>query len=243
LPRLAKYINKKEGNLIVIDVGANVGDTAALIKSETDCTMACIEGNNKFFQILSKNTKQLEPMSAFNYLITDSDKDIVGSFKDDDLGSARMVISEKGENVASMTLDNFLLKHPDFMSARLLKTDTDGYDFAVVRGGIEYIKKTKPILFLEYERSFMEQAGDDGLSTLQLLKENGYNRIIFYDNYGRFMLSTQLANDTLIKELYYYSDRKKNAIPYYDIVLFHANDDSLAVDFARIEFSLFHPNC
>jgi hypothetical protein len=43
----------------VVDIGANVGDTAAAIRTRTDVPILCIEGDPRFFALLERNAVQL----------------------------------------------------------------------------------------------------------------------------------------------------------------------------------------
>ena len=45
---IAKIVNQKYSNSPVVDVGANVGDSAAIISSYCYIPILCIEGNPKF---------------------------------------------------------------------------------------------------------------------------------------------------------------------------------------------------
>ena len=97
----------------------------------------------------------------------------------------------------------------------------------------------KPVLFLEYDRFLLSNVNDDGLSTLFMLENIGYETIIYYDNFGRFMLSAELSNKELIEQLHFYTDDKKSAFHYYDICVFHQQDKQLANDIIKTESSFF----
>lgn len=60
LPRIAIYVNSKYPDSSIIDIGANVGDTAALLRSFTDYPITCVEGDTKFFDLLKSNTQQMK---------------------------------------------------------------------------------------------------------------------------------------------------------------------------------------
>ena len=138
-------------------------------------------------------------------------------------------------------MDKFIESNPVFKSAKVLKTDTDGFDLMILRGGLNYIAKTSPVLFFEYSRTLLEGLGDDGLGTLNLLETMGYETAIFYDNFGRFILSTELKNKHIIEQLHFYmsEEPKKSAVPFYDICLFHQHDKQLAQEFIKEEMTFF----
>jgi len=56
LPYLSKHIGSDE---TIVDVGANIGDTAYQISSQSDSKVICIEGSEKFYNCLVKNINNL----------------------------------------------------------------------------------------------------------------------------------------------------------------------------------------
>src|ERR1043165_3157314 len=58
LGRLTSVVRQKHPKLGVVDIGANVGDTACIIKSAEDVPVLCIEGDEKSFAFLQKNIRQ-----------------------------------------------------------------------------------------------------------------------------------------------------------------------------------------
>src|SRR5258706_12070673 len=55
--RLAVLLAKKYPGMTVIDIGANVGDTIAILKSGNDVPIIGIEGDDISYQYLEENTK------------------------------------------------------------------------------------------------------------------------------------------------------------------------------------------
>src|SRR2546428_597296 len=50
--RIAKAIAQKYPDLTIIDIGSNVGDTVAFIRSATMAPILCIEADPRFFELL-----------------------------------------------------------------------------------------------------------------------------------------------------------------------------------------------
>jgi FkbM family methyltransferase len=42
----------------MIDIGANVGDSVAIVREQSDYPILCIEGNETYFQILEENLRR-----------------------------------------------------------------------------------------------------------------------------------------------------------------------------------------
>src|SRR5207249_5016916 len=56
LGRLAACIGDSDAEFGIIDVGANCGDTAALMRSHAKLPILCIEGDAKLYALLQKNS-------------------------------------------------------------------------------------------------------------------------------------------------------------------------------------------
>jgi hypothetical protein len=58
---------KKFSFLAVVDVGANVGDTACIIKTAEEVPILCIEGDEYIFDFLQKNIAQFQMSRRVNF--------------------------------------------------------------------------------------------------------------------------------------------------------------------------------
>jgi hypothetical protein len=63
LGEVAAIIAKKYPEFSVIDVGANVGDSAAIVQHQVKVPVLCIEGNPKFLPLLKQNSQKLFKIS------------------------------------------------------------------------------------------------------------------------------------------------------------------------------------
>ena len=71
--------------------------------------------------------------------------------------------------IPMITLDSLNLKDVDF-----LKIDCEGYEENVIRGGIETITRSKPVIIVEQKRDMAEKLGLPTLGAVDLLKSLGY---------------------------------------------------------------------
>jgi hypothetical protein len=58
--RIAGQVFSKHPNLRFIDIGANIGDTVAILRQNDEFPILCIEGDKRFFEILAKNIAGLD---------------------------------------------------------------------------------------------------------------------------------------------------------------------------------------
>lgn len=246
LPRLAVKVKEKYPDLAMLDVGANIGDTVAFVRSKSYFPIACIEGDARFFEILKMNLANFKDVQAFRCVLGET-SGMVNASLEKNAGSLETARIHNAANFGKegmlnvITLDSFLETDSRFKTSKLLKIDTDGYDLKIIRGGLDYIKQTKPVLFFEYDTVFLAEQKDDGISTLRMLENLGYKDMMFYDNSGKFILSAELSNHLLVDQMNNLIDKNyRTPFPFYDIVLFHAEDGDIAETFIRDEMRFFY---
>ena len=233
--RLATAISKKYPEMTAIDIGANVGDTIAIIKSFVDVHIIGIEGDEVTFSFLKKNAQQFSNVSIINSFLGDKKQELKVDLESSGANTT-VIPSESGANViAFKTLDEVLSEGFQNRMIKMIKLDIEGFDTIVLRGAYEILKKDHPALFFEYNRDAMKAINEDGLSTILSFAEYGYNKIAFFDYHGRLLLVTPLKNKKEIAYLHEYAIGKNNLLGYYDICIFHQQDDALADEFFNAE--------
>lgn len=236
-PRIAKLIERKYAVFSIIDVGANIGDTVALLRSENITQMIhAIEGNPFYFEIMQSNLKQFRNVKSYLTLLGDESK---AEYLSIEAGEGTGKVRASAEKTQTCTLDD-LITSDNITDVKLLKTDTDGFDFKIIRGGLNFIELNKPILFFEYDAIFLEEQNDDGITLFKQLQNSGYNFCIFYDNYGKMLLSLSVKDIEKIQQLYAYMRKREGAFEYFDVCVFHTSDNDLAEMIIEEEMKFFH---
>jgi FkbM family methyltransferase len=226
LPRICELVQKIDKKLIIIDIGANIGDTASLISEKVnDASILCIEGNESFIPFLENNIKLIKNNEIFiepKYCV-----DILENNKfniDTKSGTAHLSISNQNEIENIDTLDNIInTNHTIFKTANILKIDTDGFEITVLNGSKEYLKETHPIVFFEYTPEAYISNNQNPLDLINMLNFYGYEKALFYDNFGYPIGVYNFSNIEKIKELVNKIDNKK--IYYYDVLCIHHFDE------------------
>ena len=238
LGRLSVCIAQKYPDLSVIDIGANVGDTIAIIKSAIDLPVIGIEGDDIAFSFLEKNTAQFQNISLLKEFLGEKRETMHVALEKSGWNTT-IVPSEKSEQVVTLkTLDDVLHEQQLFSrNLKLLKIDTEGFDTIIIRGAKELLEMHKPVIYFEYNKSNMEAIHEDGLSTLFSLEKYGYTSVIFFDNKGRYILTASINQHELISQLHHYSDEYKSGIAYFDICLFHETDSDISSKFTGQEIN------
>ena len=238
LARIAKYIENKYSVYEIIDVGANIGDTVALLRTAgVKQFVHLIEGDPLYINLLTANLHLFSEVKTYQTFLGEETQQQNITI-DNSRGTANISMGAGEEFVSMIKLDD-LVSDCEINNIKLLKTDTDGFDFKILRGAIETIKKNKPILFFEYDSVFLSQQNDDGLSIFDDFRELGYYKILYYDNFGKFILSADLNQKELLAQLFAYINKKESAFPYYDVCLFHQDDTELAIDVVKKEMAFF----
>ncbi len=236
LGRLAATLYAKYPGMTVVDVGANVGDTIAIIKSAVEVNIIGVEGDELSYAYLQNNIKQFKNVSIVKTFLSDKSKDEKVAF--DKSGWNATIIPDKnnGEQVSFKSLDDVVISGQFAgVQVKLLKVDVEGFDTIVLRGAAALIKRDKPVLFFEYNRENMKAINEDGISTVLSYRNEGYRKIIFYDHKGTLVLATDLRNEEEVQYMHDYISSPKNLMGYYDIGIFHENDADAAEQFLSIE--------
>lgn len=237
LGRIARLLATKYPDLTIIDIGANVGDSVAILHAYVRRPVLCIEGLPAHLQLLHRNVAAIgADVEVAETFVGGEDATIDGAIVAG-MGSARIVASG-GQRVTMRTLRSVLAEHPRFARAKLLKIDTDGFDCEIIRSQAALLRELKPVIFFEYDPALFVDKQPDGFEVFRSLAEAGYSRLLFHDNEGDYLLSADVSNATVLTELDVYM-RGRKGMAYWDITAFHVEDGELAVQAAGIELEHF----
>jgi len=238
LGRLTSLVKMKYPHLTAIDIGANVGDTACIIKTAVDIPLLCIEGDNYSFSFLEKNIRQFQNTTAHKLFLGEKTEAITVTFEKN--GWNTTIKPDKAgatQKIEVVSLDDFLATQPKVENFKLLKIDTEGFDCAIIRGGGKFIQQVRPVITFEYNRENMDAIGENGLETFSMLAGFGYSHAAFHDANGRFLFSIKTADHSFIRDLHEYADGPNGSIYYYDITVFSEADSDIASMFVEQERS------
>jgi FkbM family methyltransferase len=232
LGRVSFYTRRKYPNLRMIDIGANVGDSVAVVRMFTGIPILCIEGEPRFFQLLAENTQSL-PEIELEHTFLGADGDHVGAIHVE-RGNAQILLGTQPGGARISTLSEALACHPHFATAKLLKIDAEGFDCKILATERDLLKCNKPVLFFEYYPSRCQLAGHDPLSTFRLLSEMGYSTLLIYRNTGQYFLALMADQACSVQDLHSFLVESHG---FCDIVAFHHEDEDIAVAVRAAEYS------
>lgn len=222
---LCAVLAAKYGSFEAIDIGANVGTTAALMAREGRVRVLCVEGNAKYIPYLARNLARISPSSEIAACYVGAgDGEIAGAVRTRS-GTAAIEIADSAGSqsgtVRLRSLATILDEHASFRAARLVKVDTDGFDAKIVVGALETLARMRPLLYVEYSPVGPPEVEQEYYAMIERLGEIGYRRFHVFDNFGNHMLQLSFEERRHLRELaaYVRSSRKdvSPAVFYLDV--------------------------
>jgi len=199
IARLAAFLERRFPDLSVIDVGANVGDTLALLRTRSSAPVLCIEGSPRYFPILLHNAAHLQPAQVLQSFVGDREGVIEGDLVHD-RGTTSITAHGHGQ-IPIRTMVSILKDYAQFRGAQLLKSDTDGFDAKVLKGARDWLEEAFPVLFFEFDPYLLRRQRDDPEKLLEFVTECGYDCFLAYEEMGDYLLSGTLTDRSLVEDL------------------------------------------
>ena len=179
----------EQTDFAVVDVGANVGDTAVAIASVADGkpTIISVEGSPHFLPYLRRNTERWVNVQVVDAFVAPG---VGGSFGyDSDRSTGRLVeLDGEADGVDRWTAVAALL---DRCTASLVvwKTDTDGHDASILLENFDAIFGRCDVVWTEWDPVSFGTDPDTFSALAARLGELG-REIVIFDNFGHRMLRT-----------------------------------------------------
>jgi FkbM family methyltransferase len=226
LPLMVALLAKRDPHLVVIDIGANVGDGLGAIRGWSHVKVVCVEGVQSYFDLLSANANRVGGDNVLIRCFVGAQR---GTVDEDEVevgrGTGRLRRigdATKGNPPRGATevlpLEDVALRTGIEDRRWFVKIDTDGGDFAIIRGNIDAIAKSADAIFFEYDPALAAESGVDAINDLLCV---GFSHFLVFDNFGNAMalVATQHADRFRELELYLQSCRAGGGGAYYIDVL------------------------
>jgi FkbM family methyltransferase len=233
LGRIAFHTWQKYPDLTMIDVGANVGDSVAVVRMSSDLPILCIEGEPRFFQILEENTRKLPDIELDQTFLGVKGNSIRGIAVE--RGNACIHLGSGPSRANICTLSESLARHPRFASSKLMKLDAEGFDCKIIASEPELLQRNKPVLFFEYFPESARNAGYKPFSVFPFLCKLGYSTLLIYQNVGRYFMNLNLNQINLLKDLHCLLVELRG---FCDVAAFHKEDQDIATNVQAAERTL-----
>ena len=236
--RIGAAIQRKYPDLSLIDIGANVGDTVAIVRQNAHYPVLCIEGAVAYLPLLHRNVEHLDDVEIEPVFLGESSVSVAASLQIAG-GTAHLAMSGQDEGLVSLvSLDEVLSRHPRFNAARLVKSDTDGMDCQIISGAADYLASVRPVLFFEYDPDLTARAGATAIQVFDVLVAAGYRYALVYENTGNLIMLLDIGDKRLVADLDAFFTGHRGT-RYADICAFHATDSDLALTLRESELAFF----
>ena len=204
---LAETLAGNGRRISVIDVGANIGDTVALIERSCprQAQYLCIEPDEEFSRLCTFNLRTIPRVLVVSEIIGDR-ADAEVTLVEHRPGTAATRIMARGvqpnENTRGVArLDSVAWSFAAEFGLDLIKCDTDGFDFPVLRSAEALLDTYHPAILFEWHPDLWIKAGEDPAAIFDYLFGRGYKNLVFFTNEGRFFCTTGLRDVRLLEGL------------------------------------------
>jgi FkbM family methyltransferase len=227
LRRLAAFVRERHGSLRMIDVGANVGDSYAQAGSLPGDAFLLVEGSERFFPLLERNTRDDPAVTRVLTLLSDRCEDLLAELVEDQGNASLRTGGVRAARLSVETLDRLLEAHPGFRSSNLLKVDVEGHDRRVLLGARGLLAGAAPVLLFEHQPRQLTLAGEDDRAVFRDLAALGYRRFLFYDYRGHLHGECSADEEQRLDGLM--ESARQQDFYYYDVCCFPERD-AAAID-------------
>ena len=232
--RITDYLRTRDGLLIMVDIGANVGDTILTCSKDTQRDYFLgVEANPEFVRYLRKNARGIEGAVFVEAFCHSGDAKQAFVRIESVGGTARVMEANDGFALPKKTVDEILSEYPKFKKFNFLKLDTDGNDFDILKGAQESVVSSHPIILMECDVFGNVHYVEDVLSAIASLAKVGYSTIVAYDNFGNYFCTFAASDPSSFLNAIAY--QVISEFGYYDLLFLSEKDQ----DFAQKEKEFF----
>ena len=222
----AKYIGSKYPTGTMLDIGANVGDTAALIATYARNKIILVEASEYFLGFLQRNVSAFANDVVVKQVLV-SDGSLISGHFHHWAGTASFVEQEQG----SLKIQSERLQDLADETTCFIKTDTDGDDFGILMDSLSWLAVVRPAILFENQIRSVEDLESANQLYLELQKI-GYSYFIVWDDPGFHIISTSSfeALADLNRYLLKVSQNEgRKSISNYDVLCLHSRDEDIFV--------------
>jgi FkbM family methyltransferase len=222
---ILEEIAKAAPEAVMLDIGGNIGDTAALFATYVKNPIISVEGNAEFLEFFRRNRhlfgNQVTLVEGF--VRTDS-LSTLNLIYQSGAGSGKMTVSDSQNSVnyEFISTDTLIeMAKGRNQELCLVKSDTDGMDGFIVS---DFLHKTDAALFFECDMiATMSGVSNPWPAFFDSLTEKAYC-IVVYDNFGLPMLIEERNPGKVLVDLAGYVSLQRTIPPiriwYYDVWAF-----------------------
>lgn len=200
-------VNPTISLLGVIDVGANVGDTVAILEQRRPgiCSYLCIEADKDLARLCISNHSDNKRVHVEQSFIGENEGSLVRLEDDGRANPSTKLATETaaihdGGVGRLVRLDTIALPFAHALGhLDLIKVDTEGYDFSVLRSAPSLLGTYKPALFFEWFPKLLLGLNEEVWDGFEYLKQFGYDYFVFFTNQGDYYCKVTFPDRLLLQ--------------------------------------------
>lgn len=212
-----------QSHVAIIDVGANIGDTIAIVEQRCPARWfyLCIEPDRTNAEFCIANHAGNDRVQVEQVFIGEDEGAVVwleddGRANPSTKREARVDSLSQSDTGKLVRLDtaanSFAVSH----GIDLIKVDTEGYDFHVLRSGQGLLKMYQPALYFELFPKLLLEAGDSVQAGFDYLTALGYRYFVFFTNQGDLYCTSRDPDRLFLRGLESIACRG-NSLAYFDV--------------------------
>jgi FkbM family methyltransferase len=221
IARTAAALGARDQQRPFVDIGANIGDTAAVMAANARNPLILVEPSDEFHPLLVHNAQSLPSVRAIHRILVADRPGVTGTLTH---WGGTAALTEGPSAARSMLLSEIAPADTAFV-----KIDTDGFDYRIINGALDWLQTVRPVVMWEVDvRS--EADVTDADSVVANLAEIGYARFLVWDDPGDLL--TQTDDPAVVKALHRYLLRQHLSgaprIYNYDVLAIPRGQEDLA---------------
>jgi len=144
-------------NSVVIDAGANIGNHSLFYLKECNCSfLHAFEPHPFMFRLLTENLSGYKNKILHQNGLSDKETKVSASIINEKHVGSTTYHSDVNGKLVLKTIDSFNMPKVDF-----IKIDVEGYEYEVINGAKNTIKRCRPTISVEVREVNSKSAGDN----------------------------------------------------------------------------------
>jgi FkbM family methyltransferase len=197
----------------VFDIGGNFGWYSLLIAKSRDVKVFSFEPIPKTYAFLANNISlnHAENIDLFNFGFSDKEQEVDFFYYPEGSGNASLAQLSDRDNVCSIRctvrrLDDFTKERGTRVD--FIKCDVEGAELLVYRGGVETLRRDKPVVFSELLRKWSARFGYHPNEVLDLFFREGYGCFTVADD---GLKEIHAIDDDTVETNFFFLHKEKHA--------------------------------
>lgn len=228
---LQRSLPETATGLTIIDVGANIGETAAVIDQLTPGVFyLCIEADQDIARICEFNYRDNPRVQIEQCFIGEQEGSLVKLQDDGRANPSTKLIDQAEFDETShygrlVRLDSVARSFAEAHGRLdMIKVDTEGYDFSVLRSATQLLERYKPALYLEWYPDLLVALEEQVWDGFDYLERLGYRHFVFFSSQGDYYCHLSRPDHFILQSLASAASQNKKLL-YFDV--FASTDEAI----------------